>query len=438
MTTLIEFSEDQAKAITKILNTKRLLLIAGLGFGKTLIALYACRLLQKQNPNIKVAIVTLKSHINLTWIPENEKYNIIPHINNVDFISIDLIKRIKTPPHYDFIILDECTQIKNSNSKRFKIINKLCLKAEYVLFLTATPISKSLSGIWAITKALLGALSPIEQEYKKFLFKYFDEKIFYVKSHPIIKHEPKKEAANKIADLLKPYSYIINKKEKNTPLKNIIISVKPTEDFVRVYKKIIDKKSIQGLKPAEAAIRCNRLHQLVGGCIYKDDFVIPYEGLFTVKTAKDKKTNRETILQNTLKLDAITSIVQNEKSQIAIVFYYIHHLALLKEKFPEGKRLTKESLKEWNSGNQKILFLHSSADSHSFNLQKGGHVLIWFHIPWSPTDYMQMVGRFHRRGQKNIVKNYILLIDNTIDHHVYDRLIVEKKQILDFNELLSL
>lgn len=427
---MIQLNKKQLTAVAKILKIPRLLFIGQLGFGKTLVTLIACRCLLRQSPKATIAIVSRRSYLTLTWLIEQNITGLFTSDQKSQFTFISCDDRSKTVfnDSYTLVVLDECTLIKNPRSQRFNRIKSLCDKSERCLFLTAMPITKHLYDSWALAEALLNKDNPLcksegrlLQRFNSFLNEFFDVKMCYLKHGPVKKYFPKETTSKDITELLKPFTLALKSDNKISPLITKRIFIAPTSEFNSFYRSILDKETITGLKPADAALQCSRLHQLTSGSIYLDDGV---------------PRGTQTIGQNSIKIDWIKERLSYSEDSIAITYSYKHQLSSLLEAFPLSETLTEYSLKRWNDKKLKILLLHTTADSHSFNLQRGGHTLIWFHLPWSPTDYYQMIGRFHRRGQSLPVINYVLLIKGTIDELIYSRLTYEIEVSSNFNSLL--
>ena len=56
------------------------------------------------------------------------------------------------------------------------------------------------------------------------------------------------------------------------------------------------------------------------------------------------------------------------------------------------------------------------------NIQKGGHILIWFSLVWSLEMYQQTNARLWRQGQKEVVTIHHILTRDTVDSDVLDAL----------------
>ena len=79
-------------------------------------------------------------------------------------------------------------------------------------------------------------------------------------------------------------------------------------------------------------------------------------------------------------------------------------------------------IEKWNRKEIKILALHPKSGGHGLNLQEGGHVMIWYSIPWSLEQYLQANKRLDRKGQEEKVKIYHILAEKCIDFRVIEAL----------------
>ena len=76
----------------------------------------------------------------------------------------------------------------------------------------------------------------------------------------------------------------------------------------------------------------------------------------------------------------------------------------------------------WNNGEIPLLLVHPQSAGHGLNLQQGGHIIVWFGLPWSLELYQQANARLYRQGQKNNVLIHHLIVENTVDERVYKTL----------------
>jgi len=105
-------------------------------------------------------------------------------------------------------------------------------------------------------------------------------------------------------------------------------------------------------------------------------------------------------------------------------------LKMIHEIFPNAPAIVggskiddfKDILSKWNAGEIPLLICHPASLSHGVNLQAGSHLLVWYGLPWSLEQYLQLCARLHRQGQKHAVIIHHLIAKGTIDERVYKAL----------------
>lgn len=125
------------------------------------------------------------------------------------------------------------------------------------------------------------------------------------------------------------------------------------------------------------------------------------------------------------KMEALKQIVEEAQGQ-PILVSYSHRATLdrLKKEFPKAVKMDREAKckKPWNEGKIPMLLMHPKSGGHGLNLQAGGHIIVFFDIPWSLEMYLQLIGRLSRQGQKNRVSVFLLMCADTLDQVVVDAL----------------
>ena len=75
-------------------------------------------------------------------------------------------------------------------------------------------------------------------------------------------------------------------------------------------------------------------------------------------------------------------------------------------------------IQKWNEGKIPLLLAHPQSAGHGLNLQKGGHIIVWFGLTWSLEFYQQANARLDRQGQEQPVIIHHLVTKGTIDEQV--------------------
>jgi SNF2 family DNA or RNA helicase len=149
-----------------------------------------------------------------------------------------------------------------------------------------------------------------------------------------------------------------------------------------------------------AAVLTGKLLQLANGAIYTDEHKV--ERLHTCK------------------VEMLQTVIEAANGQQVLVFYnYKHDLTRIKERFPEAVVLQDAiDVKLWNEHRIQILLAHPASAGHGLNLQSGGHIIVWFGLPWSLELYQQANARLHRQGQREPVTIHHLVTKDTVDEDV--------------------
>lgn len=84
---------------------------------------------------------------------------------------------------------------------------------------------------------------------------------------------------------------------------------------------------------------------------------------------------------------------------------------------------------DFNSGKVKIL-IGTEAIKEGVNLQENATDLYYLHLPWNPTDILQVEGRIWRQGNKwKNVRIHYPLIENSVDAFIFQKLETKEKRI---------
>jgi SNF2 family DNA or RNA helicase len=148
----------------------------------------------------------------------------------------------------------------------------------------------------------------------------------------------------------------------------------------------------------------------------------------------------------TEKLDRLDDLIEEMAGEPLIVAYlFEHELLRLKKRHPNAlvikggmsPRAVTITVEQWNTGNSPLMFVQPASTSLGLNLQFGGAALCWFSMTYNLEDFLQQVKRLHRSGQKQVVKNYMLLATKTIDERVSDVLTKKNATQDDVNAALK-
>lgn len=124
-----------------------------------------------------------------------------------------------------------------------------------------------------------------------------------------------------------------------------------------------------------------------------------------------------------LKLDALDRVIEEANGAPVLVAYsYQFDLEKLRKRYPKAEVVgeTQNLQKRWNNGEISILLAHPQSAGHGLNLQYGGHITVWYGLPWSLEYYQQLNERLRRPGQKDTVIIHHLVAEGTVDERVME------------------
>lgn len=319
----------------------------------------------------------------------------------------------------DILVWDESSQIKNSQTKRFKLLKPNLKRFRRRYILTGTPAPQSYLDLFGQMYVLDqgAALGRYITHYKVAFFYQSGYGGYDWKLMP----GADKQIEEKIAPLVMQLSaedYL----QLPTLIENdVFIDLPPKA--AAIYKELEKEFLVQltedkTITAATAATASMVLRQICNGAAYYED--------------DDKKRQWHAI--HDAKLDACKELVNELNGKPAIVAYeFKHDLERLLTVFGKdtpylGGGVTPKRSQEiesaWNRGEIQVLLLHPKAGGHGLNLQGSGNTLIWFSLPWGLENLIQTTKRIHRQGQKaSHVFVHYLLARGTVDEIVQRALI---------------
>lgn len=403
------------------------------GMGKTSITLESQALLGRMGrPNRMLVLAPLTVCLT-TWMSEPIKWR------QFQGLKIGLAhgpdkELILNDPYYDIVVLnydglawavpmllqghsfailanDELTRLKNHASKRFKILKPLLPTFTFRWGLTGTPAANGLTDLFGQCYVLdLGKRLGRFVTHFRMTYLYqepWDQYRYYIRP------EKAEKLIAKISDMC---MYLDPKDHLQLPgLIDVPIPVTLTPELMKEYK-VLEQVFIIKLKEgvvtaANAGVLTSKLRQYTGGGMY----------------ITDEDDCRTAVHIHDAKLDRLEQLVDEMAGEPLLVAYQFNHeLERLQKRFPEALAIKggmkKSDLQSivatWNSGQHRLLFVQPTAAALGLNLQFGGSAICWFSLTYNLEEFIQLIARLYRQGQKDVVRNYMLLVDKTIDGSV--------------------
>lgn len=400
-----------------------------MGLGKTLSSLTAIdELLHTFEIIENVLVIAPLSVAEKTWTDEIEKWDHLQHLTfskvlgnpkqreealfkKADVYLINrenvewLVNYYQRNWPFKTVIIDELSSFKSSSAKRFKALRKVRPKMERVIGLTGTPSPNSLMDLWA-QMYLLDQGERLGKTITQYRNKYFvpaqKKNGHIVYSWQLI---PGAEEAiyNKISDIcvsMKAKDYL----QLPPRTENIIeLDLNPTswKQYKELEREYVLELEGTDVVASNAATLSNKLLQLSNGAVYDEN-------------GDGREIHQE-------KLNALERVIEDAQGQSVLVFYqYQHDLERIQARFKQAKSLNVSDgdIEKWNEGKIPLLLAHPQSAGHGLNLQKGGHIIVWFGLTWSLEFYQQANARLDRQGQTQPVIIHHLVTKGTIDEQV--------------------
>lgn len=308
------------------------------------------------------------------------------------------------------VVFDEATFIKESATKRFKIVKKMLpMFSQYRLALSATPAPIGLHNLWSQFHVLDGG---------KLLGKYytgFRDAYFTYSGPPYYRTAIRsKRDQREIFEIIKPRTFRLASKDylDLPPLSHVEHKIELPRKLRAQYKelashallKLSDDVSVAAL--SDMALK-SKLKQFMQGALYHSG------GQYTVV--------------HKLKIDLLKQVVgelQGDPLLVPINFRF--ELDMIQKElgvlpYIAGGVSAKASdviATAWNRGDIPLLLCHPRSVSHGLNLQGFGHNILWLALPWSIETFQQLYSRLWRQGQTKPVINRMCTIKDTIDEEV--------------------
>jgi SNF2 family DNA or RNA helicase len=386
----------QERMIRRLVERKRNALFVDMGLGKTACVLAAIKALE-----LCALVVGPKAVIESTWPAEIRKWELglryeiifrhnipsaVSTLAAIHAISYDNLMHLcaampQSAWPWDLVVFDESSKMKNPTSKRMRSVRKVLHHFERRVILSGTPALEGYGDLWSQIYLLddgarLGAF------VSHFRANYMEPADWQGWSYRLKQGAAAKIEA-KIADLV-----LCLKSEDYLDLPPLVVRdhlvelpPKARESYRKLEKDLfmqLDSKNIEAVNAAALSGKCC---QLASGAVY------------------DK--GRSVAEGHDAKLAKLVEIVEDAQGSPVIVCYqYQHELERLRTAFPQSRAMKgAKDIADWNARRIPVLLCHPASCGHGLNLQDGGHILVWYAMPWSGDQYMQMPKRLHRPGQ---------------------------------------
>lgn len=425
----------QKRAAEFVVEHKACGLFLEMGLGKTVTTLTAIDELMNNRFEITRVLVIAPLRVAATvWAEEAQKWDHLKHLRvvkilgsreqrlaalkqpgdiyvinreNVDWL-VSYVQECKKRWPWDMVVIDELSSFKSAASARFKALRRARPAIRRIVGLTGTPAPNGLIDLWSQIY-LLDRGERLGKTLGAYRTAYFDEG--RRNAHVVFNWVPKPGAEEAIY----------------AQLQDICVSMK-AEDYLSLPERI--DRMVRVTLPTKAKKQYDVLERdlvlplLEGECITAQSAAVVTGKLLQMANGAVYDEERKIHEMHAAKLDVLEDLIEAANGQPVLVYYaYQHDLQRIMEKFPQARQLsTPADVDAWNAGRVPLLLAHPDSAGHGLNLQRGGHILVWFGLTWSLEKYQQANARLHRQGQRLPVTVYHLIAEGTMDEQVMQML----------------
>lgn len=429
----------QRYCIMRILQSDRLALFLEPGLGKTIITMTAVNDLRYNRFLIrKCLVIAPKKVAEDTWTREQEKWDHLRLLKVVQVLGSQtkrvralnspgdifvinrenvqwLVEYYRNDWPFDMVVIDEMSNFKSHQAKRFKALKSVRDHIQRIVGLTGTPAPNGLMDLWAQIYLLDKGerLGKTITEYRNNYFCPGSRN-----AQVIFSYEPLPGADEAIKGKIKDICVSLSAADYlklppcMTDTRYIHLDPKAQKAYDTMEKERILEVPEGELDAGSAAVLGNKLLQLASGAVYMTE---------TMQTGKEA---RQEIEIHNCKLEAFGELVESLQGQHMLVFYNFQHDRRRILKFLEksglriGELKSSDDIAKWNAGEMDMLLAHPASAAYGLNLQDGGNHVIWFGLNWSLELYDQANARLFRQGQKKTVFIHRLAVVGSVDEDV--------------------
>lgn len=327
---------------------------------------------------------------------------------NVKWLTDYLEKRRKPWP-FDMVVIDELSSFKNHQSQRWKALRKVRPKIQRIVGLTGTPAGNGLMDLWAETCIIDGGerLGRFIGRYREAYFKPAGMNPYTGTVYNYVPRPGAEEAIySRISDIsvsMKALDYLDMPDQVTV---NHFVDMNEDERYYydRMRAELVTHVEGEEIDAANAAVLSGKLLQMANGAVYNESKAM--------RVLHDRK------------LEMLGDLIEQANGQNVLVAYWFQHDRRRVREYLSGMGYEPRDIKtdadiaDWNAGKIQVGMISPASAGHGLNIQKGGHILIWFSLVWSLEMYQQTNARLWRQGQKEVVTIHHILTRDTVDEDV--------------------
>lgn len=341
--------------------------------------------------------------------------------------------------HRVAIVADETTKIKSPHAKRSRVMHLLGRKARYKYMLTGTPVTQGAHDIFSQYKFLDGG-ETFGLSNKRFIEKYFWRNSYARGPGQL---EPQPGAIDTISDLMFSKGVRFTKKEcLDLPEKMWSRRIVRLPEYQKeIYNRIqidallkIEDTDLEVSAPI-VLVEMLRLAQVTSGHVngkrHKTEQEIMVEMINEGKGYVDPEVKETVYFKEQPKIEMLKNVLKDELEHESVVVWsrFIPERKLIKDMLIENKipftsfdtHGRQEAVDLFQDGKVKVFVGNPASGGHGITLTAASH-MIFMSNSFSLEQRTQAEDRIHRIGQRTNCHYIDIVVDNSIDDKVLNRL----------------
>jgi SNF2 family DNA or RNA helicase len=419
------------------------------GTGKTGSVIWAADYLMREKRIRRVLVICPMSIMDIAWRADLFKFAIHRTVDiaygnaekrrqiingDAEFViinydGVEIVRDEIEQANFDLIVVDEANAYKNTQAKRWKVLNGLVKADTWLWMLTGTPAAQSPVDAYGLAKLVNPVTVP------RFLSTFREMVMNKVSQFRWI---PRPNATQIVFEALQPAIRFTKEECLDLPemtyVKRTVELTKQQQRYYALLKnRMIIEAAGEAITSVNAAVNMNKLLQISCGAVYSD----------TGETIEFDVKNRYAALKEVI----------DETNQKVLVFVpFKHVISILATKLqadgitaeiisgdvPVNKR-TDIFTRFQTTQDPRVLIIQPQSAAHGVTLTAADTVVWWGPVPSLET-YAQANARVHRSGQRHPT-TVVQLQGSSVERHIYqlldNKIDIHSKVIDLYNNLLD-
>ncbi|WP_135853935.1 DEAD/DEAH box helicase [Halorussus salinus] len=347
-------------------------------------------------------------------------------IASIDTAKSDRYRTTVLARDWDVLVLDEAHYVKNEETDRYDLIDRLAYR--YAFFLTATPIQNDVTDLYNIVSLLRPGLFGTRETFKHYFLESGQETL--VNTTELRDRLSEVMIRNRRAETDVDFTdrHIDTRTFDPTPAERELYRL--VSEYVEgAYSRDGGQKLVLMLLQKEVVSSPAALAHTIEKRLHDQQELTNREEL---RTIRDRIDDIETVTKQERLLDIVDEARERVEKGRVIVFtqFRATQRELVGALADEGYAVhtfhgghssdEKEAIVE-DFRREGGILVSTDAMNEGRNLQFC-NVMVNYDLPWNPMKVEQRIGRVHRIGQDRDVYVFNVALDDTVEEYVLDKL----------------